>query len=76
MKNKMDDLLTRAESLGDQTEIIDSAEIFLLCQIASAASDWGRSRHWEEFRERYPVKDMEENLNDAVVVWEQFTREY
>lgn len=45
------DLLASAERMVDRTEMILSAELFLLRRVAETSSDVVKAEHWEELRE-------------------------
>lgn len=62
---KSDALLAEASKKGDNEESIESGELFLLRQIATAASDLFLALRDENFRKIYPVEEMQEQLREA-----------
>ncbi len=66
-------LLASAERMGDKTEIIDAAELFLLRAIASTSSDLVKAEHWDEFRQACGgIKSLKSKHADAVAVYEKW----
>ena len=67
------DLLASAERMGDRTESILSAELFLLRKIAETSSDVVKAEHWEELREACGGMEPLRKLHaDAVVAYEKW----
>ena len=67
--------MTIALRNDDKEEFILCDELALLQKIAETVSDLNKARNWEEFRERFPIKECEESLIAAVRQWENWLSE-